>query len=326
MVMSGPTQRTSCAIAPRHLLSRAFPCTSLPSSLRTRRGRDRRQGEFMKRQGTCVVGVIVWMMLTGCQTPRAMGSGMMSASDSGSGNSSAGSGDSSAGSGDSSAASGDSSAGSGDSSQSDSGSGNSGQSDSGSGKSSQSQSGSGRPTSSQPDSGPGTSSQSDSGSGNSSQGSSEPTNVSGRLQSSGSSKGARSESAPISSVTTVGATVGGLGVVIWRAFSVAAHAVPPPAAVGQAAQAYLRSRTHQLREDLALGAGPSIEDLAAMARIRRENLRLFGQVLREHRAGLLSLAQPSLLTPERALEWLRRGGQLAGAGPRRQGGGGAVLT
>src|SRR6218665_1189867 len=314
MVMSGPTQRTSCAIAPRHLLSRAFPCTSLPSSLRTRRGRDRRQGEFMKRQGTCVVGVIVWMMLTGCQTPRAMGSGMMSASDSGSGNSSAGSGDSSAGSGDSSAASGDSSAGSGDSSQSDSGSGNSGQSDSGSGKSSQS------------DSGSGNSSQSDSGSGNSSQGSSEPTNVSGRLQSSGSSKGARSESAPISSVTTVGATVGGLGVVIWRAFSVAAHAVPPPAAVGQAAQAYLRSRTHQLREDLALGAGPSIEDLAAMARIRRENLRVFGQVLREHRAGLLSLAQPSLLTPERALEWLRRGGQLAGAGPRRQGGGGAVLT
>jgi len=268
----------------------------------------------MKRQGTCVVGVIVWMMLTGCQTPRAMGSGMMSASDSGSGNSSAGSGDSSAGSGDSSAASGDSSAGSGDSSQSDSGSGNSGQSDSGSGKSSQS------------DSGSGNSSQSDSGSGNSSQGSSEPTNVSGRLQSSGSSKGARSESAPISSVTTVGATVGGLGVVIWRAFSVAAHAVPPPAAVGQAAQAYLRSRTHQLREDLALGAGPSIEDLAAMARIRRENLRLFGQVLREHRAELLSLAQPSLLTPERALEWLGRVGQLAGAEPRLQEDGSAFLT
>ncbi|ATB34170.1 hypothetical protein [Melittangium boletus] len=268
----------------------------------------------MKRQGTCVVGAIIWTLLTGCQTPRAVGSGMMSASDSGSGNSSAGSGDSSGASGDSSAGSGESSQASGDSSQSDSGSGDSGQSDSGSGNSSQS------------DSGSGNSSQSDSGSGNSSQGTSKPTDVSGPLRSSGSSKGARSESAPISSVTTVGATVGGLGVVIWRAFSVAAHAVPPPAAVGQAAQAYLRSRTHQLREDLALGAGPSIDDLAAMARIRRENLRLFGQVLREHRAELLSLAQPSRLTPERALEWLGRVGQLAGAEPRLQEDGSAFLA
>ncbi|HYO58174.1 hypothetical protein [Archangium sp.] len=93
-------------------------------------------------------------------------------------------------------------------------------------------------------------------------------------------------------------------------------AAPAPADVGQAAQAYLRARTHQLREDLALGAGPSIEDLAAMARIRRENLRVFGRLLREHRGELLSLAESSALTPERALVWLERVGQLARTEPR----------
>ncbi|MBM7115992.1 hypothetical protein I3V78_20775 [Archangium primigenium] len=116
----------------------------------------------------------------------------------------------------------------------------------------------------------------------------------------------------------MGVTVGGLGVVIWRTFSAAAQALPPPVAMGEVAQAYLRARNHQLREDLALGAGPSIEDLASLARIRRENLRLFGQVLRAHRGELLALAQPAHLTPARALEWLERVGRLAGEEPRLQ--------
>ena len=116
----------------------------------------------------------------------------------------------------------------------------------------------------------------------------------------------------------VGATVGGLGLAFWQILHAAPVGPPPPANVGQAAQAYLRARTHQLREDLALGAGPSIEDLAAMARIRRENLRVFGRVLREHRQELLTLANTSTLTPERALGWLERVGQLARAEPTLQ--------
>ncbi|WPB75416.1 hypothetical protein KYC5002_41290 [Archangium violaceum] len=109
----------------------------------------------------------------------------------------------------------------------------------------------------------------------------------------------------------MGATLGGLGLAFWMILKAPSAGPPPPANVGEAAQAYLRARTHQLREDLALGAGPSIEDLAAMARIRRENLRIFGRVLHEHRRELLALAESSSLTPEHALGWLARVGQLA---------------
>jgi hypothetical protein len=98
---------------------------------------------------------------------------------------------------------------------------------------------------------------------------------------------------------------------------------PPPAApppqpqeVEGAAQTYLRSRAHQLREDLALGAGPTIEELASLARIRRENLGTFGRLLRAHRQELLALANVRALTPQRAVEWLRRVGEIASTDPR----------
>lgn len=86
--------------------------------------------------------------------------------------------------------------------------------------------------------------------------------------------------------------------------------------MARAAQTYLRSRTHQLREDLALGAGPTVEELAAMARIRRENLPAFGRLLRAHRQELLALADARALTPERAIAWLRRVGEIARTDPR----------
>lgn len=88
-------------------------------------------------------------------------------------------------------------------------------------------------------------------------------------------------------------------------------AAPPPQEAAPAAQTYLRSREHQLREDLALGAGPTVEELAAMARIRREHLGAFGRLLRAHRQELLALAEVRILTPERALAWLRRVGEIA---------------
>jgi hypothetical protein len=88
-------------------------------------------------------------------------------------------------------------------------------------------------------------------------------------------------------------------------------AAPPSKEVAPAAQTYLRSRAHQLREDLALGAGPTVEELAALARIRREHLGAFGRLLRTHRQELLALADVRTLTPERALAWLRRVGEIA---------------
>jgi hypothetical protein len=135
-------------------------------------------------------------------------------------------------------------------------------------------------------------------------------------ENSGSSQSRSSEatSGPVLSATSVGVTVGGLGLVIWKVL-LNTPAAPAPAEVARAAQVYLRGRTHQLREDLALGAGPTIEDLAAMARIRRENLGTFGRLLCAHRGELLALADSATLTPERALLWLERVGQLARTEP-----------
>ncbi|MBN9682042.1 hypothetical protein JYJ93_06380 [Corallococcus sp. NCSPR001] len=114
-------------------------------------------------------------------------------------------------------------------------------------------------------------------------------------------------------------TVMGLGIIIWQSYARAERRKgrhPPPKEVGHAAQTYLRARTHQLREDLALGAGPTVEDLAQAARIRRENLDVFGKLLRTHRKELLMMADAKTLTPERARAWLERVGQLARTEPR----------
>lgn len=226
----------------------------------------------MKGQWMRVAGAITLLGVAGCQTPRAMGSGAMSASDSGSG----------------------------DSSQS-----NSGQS---------SQSGSSQASSEA------SKASSDNLSQLSKSDSSQSNSESSKASSDNSTKNSdsshsQSGSGVVLSVTTVGGTVVGLGMLIWVAVKALAVA-PAPAAVAQAAQSYLRARNPQLREDLALGAGPTIEDLAAMARIRRENLRTFGLLLREHRSELLTLADASTLTPERAMSWLQRVGEIARTEPR----------
>lgn len=148
-----------------------------------------------------------------------------------------------------------------------------------------------------------------------------------RSENGGEGKDSRSESSNsdknngrVLSATTVAATVIGLGVVIWRVAVSAERRrqrqQAAPEEVGRAAQVYLRSRTHQLREDLALGAGPTVDDLAAAANIRRENLGTFGRLLRANRGELLALADTRTLTPERALVWLERVGELARTDPK----------
>ncbi|WP_233583133.1 hypothetical protein [Corallococcus sp. CA053C] len=121
------------------------------------------------------------------------------------------------------------------------------------------------------------------------------------------------------STAAVALTVLGLGVVIWQVYEHSERGKefqPSPQEVGHAAQVYLRARTHQLREDLALGAGPTVEDLAQAARIRRENLDVFGRLLRTHRKELLAMAEVKTLTPQRARAWLERVGELARTEPR----------
>lgn len=245
----------------------------------------------MKGQWTRVVGAITWLLISGCQTPGLMGPGM-SASDSGN----------------------SSDSNSGNSSQGDSSQSNSGESTKS--DSSQSQSNSSQSKSSEQSN---ASSENTNASSEASKPSSENSKGSSEnSQSSESSKNSQTSQGNVLSFSSVGATVGGLGLAFWQILRTAPVGAPAPADVGQAAQVYLRARTHQLREDLALGAGPSIEDLAAMARIRRENLRVFGRLLREHRVELLTMADAATLTPEHALDWLERVGQIASTDPRLQ--------
>lgn len=232
----------------------------------------------------------VVMAVSGCRTPGAMGPGGMSASDSG-GSDSGGSSQ-------------------GDSSKSDSG--NSSESDSGTstrGESSESRSG---------QSGISERTSRSSEEGGSSEGSSGTEKAEGEASRSRSDNSSQSNNDNVVSAVTVGALVVGIGVVIWQAYAAAERrrGGVEPKELGRTAQVYLRSRTHQLREDLALGAGPTVEDLAAAANIRRENLGTFGRVLRSHRQELLAMADARTLTPERALAWLERVGELARADPR----------
>ncbi|WAM25936.1 hypothetical protein [Myxococcus sp. NMCA1] len=287
----------------------------------------------------------VVMTVSGCRAPAALGpGGGMSASEgSDSAASSEGSDSAASSEGSDSAAS---SEGSGESSQSDSGA-----SSEGSGDSSQSESSgsSGEGSSRSESSGSGEEGTSHSESSGSSKGGSSQSESSGsgeegssRSESSGSSEeggasegsagtekadgeasrsrsnnSSQSNNNDVASSVTVAALVVGLGIIIWQAYAAAERrrGVSPKEA-GRAAQVYLRARTHQLREDLALGAGPTVEDLAAAARIRREHLGLFGRVLRANRKELLEMAEASTLTPDRALAWLERVGELARAEPQ----------
>ena len=115
--------------------------------------------------------------------------------------------------------------------------------------------------------------------------------------------------APIFSTVGVATTVGAVAVIIWTR-----SAKPSPRAA-EAAQAFLRANRFQLQEDLALGAGRSIDDLAALARIRAANVPRFAQLLRSHRSELLALADARALTPGRAALALRRIGELAAGDP-----------
>ncbi|MCY1019050.1 hypothetical protein [Pyxidicoccus sp. MSG2] len=278
-----------------------------------------------KSSAKCALCMAVVMAVSGCRTPAAMGSRGLSASDTGAsaaGDSSQGS---DSGSGDSSQ--GDSSkSGSGDSSQGDSSKSESGDSSQGNSSEEGGSSDSGGSSESKSSESDG-SSDSHSGSsertsrsseeGGSSEGSSGTEKAEGEASRSNSDNSSHSNNDNVVSAVTVGVVVVGLGVVIWQAYAaVERRRGVAPKELGRSAQVYLRSRTHQLREDLALGAGPTVEDLAAAAHIRRENLGTFGRVLRAHRQELLAMADARTLTPARALAWMERVGELASADPR----------
>jgi hypothetical protein len=61
---------------------------------------------------------------------------------------------------------------------------------------------------------------------------------------------------------------------------------------------WVKPHARQLRADLAAGAGPTIDDLAAMAGIRRQHLAHFGRLLRAQRTELLVHLEQDTLSPD----------------------------
>jgi hypothetical protein len=157
------------------------------------------------------------------------------------------------------------------------------------------------------------------GSGDSSNDSGDSSNQSGQSsdsqsdsESSDSGQGSEQVFAVVCASSLLATTVGGIGLSIYGTV----HAVDGGRAQrARTAMLYLRANQHQLRQDLAFGAGPVIDDLASVAAIRREHLGRFGALLQQNRQELLGLAEAARLTPERALRTLERIGELIVADP-----------
>jgi len=118
----------------------------------------------------------------------------------------------------------------------------------------------------------------------------------------------------LSSTVTLPTTSVGVG--IYFTVNAASKGAAGDVQVAEAADAFLRQNGLQLIEDLAVGTGPALTDLASAAFVSRDDLQLFGATLRRHRLELLEKASLAKLTPTRALDFMRRVGALVLADPR----------
>jgi hypothetical protein len=110
---------------------------------------------------------------------------------------------------------------------------------------------------------------------------------------------------------------------------------PPPPPLSKANEAkptieamiearwWLLANEVQLKQDLALGAGPALDDLAGLARIAPERRAHFGKMMQKNRVLFLL---PRDATPEQAARMMSRVGELVLADPILRIDGEAVLA
>jgi hypothetical protein len=110
-----------------------------------------------------------------------------------------------------------------------------------------------------------------------------------------------------SPLTTTGAVV--LVVVLTREQGAAA------ADDAEVARLYLRHNAVQLAQDLAIGDGPLVQELAVALKLRPQVRPDFVELLRSHRHALADLADPDRLDRVRALAFVTRLKQLLAAHP-----------
>ncbi len=88
--------------------------------------------------------------------------------------------------------------------------------------------------------------------------------------------------------------------------------VEPPIDAMVMARSWLLANELQLEQDLALGAGPAIDDLAGIAAIAPSNRARFGKLLQRNRSLLLARRD---VTPRQAAAMMARVGDLVMADP-----------
>jgi hypothetical protein len=92
-----------------------------------------------------------------------------------------------------------------------------------------------------------------------------------------------------------------------------------PVARSAAAVVYLRQNHNELEQDLATGAGPLVNDLAATLELPADHVPALGALLKAHRGELREKATLKTLNPDRAVDFFRTLVELAKADPKLSG-------
>lgn len=87
---------------------------------------------------------------------------------------------------------------------------------------------------------------------------------------------------------------------------IGSYAISSKDSGGKNATRYLRENAADLRQGIALGSGPVVEDLVAAFGVPTDRRSAFARELRVIRSEILSLADPATLTDERAWRFFER--------------------
>jgi hypothetical protein len=122
--------------------------------------------------------------------------------------------------------------------------------------------------------------------------------------------GVQRTSATLAGAALLVTTGVGIGLTIFLVKRAHRNNETPPEQEAKEAQAWLNANLKQLKQDLALGAGPTVKDLASAAEIHVEHLSRFGQMLQAHRAELLAPTGSGHVSLQQAAQVMGRIGEL----------------
>lgn len=108
--------------------------------------------------------------------------------------------------------------------------------------------------------------------------------------------------------TTLGA---GVAVVVWLLVKKKPAEGEATGETTKAAYLYLRDNHLQLTQDLAVGQGPVLDELASAANVSVANKAAFAKAMQANAAELIALTSPESLDEQRAVRFIERYVQIA---------------